>query len=544
MHSTIRIIPLKLVPTSGPELRSFELALGKPSIIGRSTACDICLPDEHKSVSRQHARIEHRADSWHITDLASKHGTLLNGVRLRADAPAALGQGDALGIGPWTFRVMGATDSLPSLTTTDDSAFAAMRVQHVPSDELNSLARQRLSLLMDCAAAIQAAQEEQALASAVLEAALSGTGYARAALVRHSGSDLEVEVIARAGAGDVSAFSLSRSLIRAAAAGHVVRLADSAPLREAVSIAALGIHGAICAPVHVGAAVAAYIYLDARAADRNVQPDAAAFCTAIARLCGLALANLRRKSLEDRQRQLDADLRAARQAQQRLMPPERGVIGPATYAMRSLPGRLVAGDLFDAMPLDASRAAFFLGDVSGKGIGAALLMAAAQTELRASLRTGADPASAAKAVNDYIHARSADSEFVTLWLGVVDAAAGRFKYVDAGHGYCYHKPAGGSARRIMGEGGLPLGVQTGTVYVAEETAIADGDIIVMISDGVAEQPNPDGDSFGEARILAALDRMPPGEPDATAIIDELRAFAESEDLADDVTIALIHLKLP
>src|SRR5205814_10676781 len=133
------------------------------------------------------------------------------------------------------------------------------------------------------------------------------------------------------------------------------RLTEDGPVNYGQSIASLGIHSALCAPIVFGAAVVGFLYFDARGQESPVHPEAAGFCQAISRMCGLAMANLKRAELELRQRRLEADLTAAREAQQLIMPPNAGTIGRIRYALRSRPGRTVAGDLFDLVELDDGR---------------------------------------------------------------------------------------------------------------------------------------------------------------------------------------------
>src|SRR5262249_19080875 len=159
------------------------------------------------------------------------------------------------------------------------------------------------------------------------------------------------------------------------------------------------------------------LYLDARGTHRDVAPDAAAFCQVIARLCGLALSNLKRVELEQRQRHLEAEVQAAREAQLLILPPEHGVVGSVQYAMRMRPGHFVAGDLFDVLELDEHRVAVSIGDVAGHGVGAAVLMAASQSHLSAALQRHRDPAIAIAEVNRYLTERSTPHRFVSLWVG-------------------------------------------------------------------------------------------------------------------------------
>src|SRR5262249_4009123 len=200
------------------------------------------------------------------------------------------------------------------------------------------------------------------------------------------------------------------------------------------SIAELGIHSALCAPVPIGDDVIAYVYLDARGSESSVRADAAGFCEAIARAYGLALANLKRTELERRQVQLAAELAAAREVQSTMLPPKEADLGVIRYGVEVRPGLFVAGDLFDVIGLPGGRVAVCLGDVAGHGVGSALLMAMTQSHLHAELRRSEDPAEALSGVNRYLCERVGGGWFVSLWVGIF-GPGGSLHCVDAGHGH-------------------------------------------------------------------------------------------------------------
>lgn len=200
---------------------------------------------------------------------------------------------------------------------------------------------------------------------------------------------------------------VSRSLIEQSARLGLVRLVVSdAQNDHAQSVMDLGIRSAICAPVRVDGSPSAFMMIDTRDAEGVVPSDAASFCQSVARLTGLAFQRLNAAIMAERNRQLQADLDAARRAQQLLSPPERGRHGAVSYRFESIPGRVVAGDLFDVFPLDGNRTVFFLGDVSGKGVGSAMLMAACQSQLRTQLLSGVDLPLAMASVNADLHQRT------------------------------------------------------------------------------------------------------------------------------------------
>lgn len=584
MTSTSVVRTIRLEPVSGPPVEAVVVSSEKPFVIGRQAGADAILSDN--TVSRRHAVISHRADTWFVGDLQSYHGTFLNGVRLGPDESSPMHPGDMLRLGPWTFRVGGPPRGAHLLSTSDDIGSTVHRVQRVPAKDLSLRAEHRLELLINCAASITAAASEQQLAEAVLDALVSGTGFPRAAFIRRLSGDGgsgtgQVEVVAIRGPETRTAVPgmsgeddpgsrpvpqrliapvVSRSLIQAAADGQVVRLDEAAAPQYGQSVVQLGIQAAICAPVMVDSVAAAFLYLDARRSESHsgragaplIESDAPAFCQAVARICALALANLNRHELAARQKQLEDDLNAAREAQRLIMPKSAGKLGPYEYALRSKPGRFVAGDLFDLFPLDGGRVGVFLGDVSGKGIEAAMLMATAQAHLNASLQHTSDVAAAVVEVNQHIAPRVKDGRFITLWAGILDPATGVLTYVDAGHGHCMIRRAGQAPQRLDSTGGLPIGISAEATYPNDTVTLGPGSRLILYSDGLVEQQSPGGEEFGLSRAITALgETTTPGE-DVQALFSALLTFAtpagqpgakpvapEKVALSDDVTIASI-----
>ncbi len=534
---------LRLDPLSGPPAEPVALDEQRSVTIGRSARADVVLDDP--SVSRMHARLARVAGSWVLVDLASRHGTYVNAARLEPDAPTPLDDGDLVRVGPWTFRVR-TGDATPASVTTidDDRALTASRIRAVPDAELGGIAQQRLDLLIDCAASISAASSIEGLAEVVLDACRAGAGYARAALVRplSSGGDVEVLASRAPAASSGEPLKLSRSLIEGASQGRVVRLeGDVGTASDSHSILALGIHSATCLPVTLGSSVEACLYLDARDAERRVSSDATAFCLALARLAGLAIANIKRVETERKRAIMESDLRAAREAQRLMLPPASATIGSVRYAMNTSPGRIVAGDLFGVTPTTDGRVAVFLGDVSGKGAGAAMLMAMVQTHLDLVLQRAGDPAAAITDVNRALAPRLSGGQFVSLWLGVFDPSARAVAFVDAGHGHCLRRPANAPPERIESPGGLPLGVLEEAEYTAARLELAPGDRVILFSDGAVEQPNPAGEFFALSRVLETIADSSSTQEDVSRLVEAVRAHAGSAALADDLTVASIGL---
>lgn len=546
----------------GPSGGDFTFAPTRAVSIGRAAGSDICLL--HDNISRRHASAVRRGDQWFLTDEGSKSGTHLNGVRLAPGVATLIRPGDIIKIGPWTFRVLGpggagAAESTYTLARTiDDGPASGARLERSYVNEGVLASDRRLRMLVEFIQRLGSAQAsaagpaaEQAMATAALDSVLKGSGYARGAVLRSVGQGNEVEVIAavRADSADTGGFEFSTSLVHQAAKGELAILTrDATPQGGGLnSIADLRIHSALCAPILLGDNVEGFLYLDARNSERTVRTDAAGFCEAAAKAYGLALANLRRISLEERQRALQEELTAARQAQEMILPPRQGAEGRFRYAMRMRPGLYVAGDLFDFVPMGDGRVMACIGDVVGHGIGPAMLMAIVQSQLHAQVRLCPDLAQAVMEVNRYACPRSAGGKFVSLWVGVFEPD-GTLRYIDCGHGHwMIDRPGEGWSHPGSDHAGIPIGIDPEYPYEAQTIRLPGASRVLLHSDGITEQRNPSGaEMFGACRLAEVLasgvGADPVGLTDRVfTSVTTFAGLAADAAMDDDATAAVIAL---
>jgi serine phosphatase RsbU (regulator of sigma subunit) len=375
-----------------------------------------------------------------------------------------------------------------------------------------------------------------------------GTGLTNAAMLRPiDPSSGQVDIIAaRMGPGGMSSQpSFSRSLIAAANNGVVAELSGGAgPLGEDVSqsIVQMKINSAICAPLMLGNTVAAFLYLDSRGSMMQaLRPNASAFCVALSRIASLALANLKRIEMEKREERIRSDLAAAAVAQKWIMPQRQTSHGPLSCLGESRPGQYIGGDFFDIIPISDHRLAVAVGDVTGKGITASVLMTAAQGFLHASLLQHGEVAKALNQLNAFIQPRRPESRFVTMWLGVFDIAAKTLTYVDAGHSFALMRRADGRFEQLNKGAGLPVGLDEAGDYRAETIPIDSGDQVMVVSDGIVEQfgivPKPDGTMTKRQFQMDGLEETM-GKPSPDIVQDVFAAViahAGTDQLSDDAT---------
>ena len=509
-------------------------------LIGRAVEAQIQLTSP--SVSRRHARIFRHGGSWFIEDLGSRHGTEIGGVAIDSNRPVSLEAGERVVVRPYLIRVKGDAQERSTIFSNDDSGtIQPDSLAAVPDSELELLASQRLGLLMDSAASIQQTEDVSAMAEAVMGSLLAGTEFGRAFLLEPvSGGFEEISIIGeqtRLGSTDGSESDpISRTLLSAASRGRVVRLMDEPDIQAAVSIVGAGVKEALCVPVKVGEVIQAYLYLDASSVSGSDSSDAAAFCSAIGRLCGLAFANLQRLDLQSAQARLVQELEAAHMVQKRMSPSETGSMCGIKWQLDVVPGTIVSGDLVCACQDSSGRPMVFLGDVTGKGAAAGLLMSALQARVVAESERDGDLSEMIRRSNNAIMRVTDAGEFITLWTVIFDLEDNKAHCVDSGHGYCVIVRVDGTIERVEIDGGPPIGVEDDYPYMDESVEFNPGDRMVIFTDGLAEQQGPDGNMFEFERVFKALEGSSDEQEDVKRLYAALEVFAGGRSWQDDVTI--------
>jgi sigma-B regulation protein RsbU (phosphoserine phosphatase) len=261
-------------------------------------------------------------------------------------------------------------------------------------------------------------------------------------------------------------------------------------------------------------------------------------------MASLALANLKRMDMEKRAEAMRIELAAAAIAQKWIMPKRETQFGSITCIGESRPGQVIGGDFFDIIPLSGNRLAVAVGDVSGKGISASVLMTATQGFLHAALAEHAEPGRAVSAANNFVNPRRPENRFVTMWVGIFDSDSSQLSYVDAGHSYAMIKRKDGSIEQLDKGGGLPIGVDEEATYKSETIAIAPGDKVMIVSDGIVEQFGVAGTP--NARVpfeVAGLQKSlaSESEDEVAALFDAVIGYAGTNQLSDDATAVLVRI---
>lgn len=239
-----------------------------------------------------------------------------------------------------------------------------------------------------------------------------------------------------------------------------------------------------------------------------------------------------------RQAELEKDLQLARDIQQGMLLAAVPYLRGWEFSAVSLPARDLGGDLYDFLPTNDGKQTIMIGDVSGKGLQAALRMAVARTVFRHEARLSGDPGTSLSAVNRGVCA-DIPQGMITMIYAVLDPVEGIMRIANAGHTYPvlfndtvteYEMP------------GLPLGVDPDDEYDEETITIAPGDSLFMYTDGVNEATNMEDEEFGYERLQALLENNSHMKPRAMMklFLHELRAWSAGKPQTDDITIVILR----
>jgi sigma-B regulation protein RsbU (phosphoserine phosphatase) len=206
------------------------------------------------------------------------------------------------------------------------------------------------------------------------------------------------------------------------------------------------------------------------------------------------------------------------------------------------PAREVGGDLYEVLRVSDNRVVVALGDVSGKGIPAALFMAVAVTVLRTLARQIAEPDEILRRLNDELAEQNPRGMFVTLQCLVFDLAQRSVSCAGAGHHQLAVVSPGRPPRLAGASTGRPAGLMPFNPVERETLSLEPGDTFVLFSDGVSEAMNVDEDFYGEERLLAALEATAgvPAEQTVTRVLSDVRAFTAGAKQSDDITVLAVR----
>ncbi|MBU2650855.1 MAG: SpoIIE family protein phosphatase [Bacteroidetes bacterium] len=244
---------------------------------------------------------------------------------------------------------------------------------------------------------------------------------------------------------------------------------------------------------------------------------------------------------------IDSEIRIAARIQDEMLPahmPEGRLNEHIVLSGQVIPARIIGGDLFDYWLHENGNLFFLIGDVSGKGIPAALFMARTISLFRAMISGTSGIEEIVQNMNAELSRNNSDAMFTTLFAGIMDTSAQSLTYCNAGHNPPFLVRSSGEILNLTMIHGTPVGVLEDGEYSASTISLSVGDVLCMYSDGITEAENSKGEFFGEKKLLNTILTCKTGDPDKLRkkVLEEVRHFTSGETQSDDITLFVIAYK--
>jgi len=543
--------------------RKYVRVTQTPFLIGRGAETGNHLQLTDRRISRNCAAIVTEANRYYMEDRGQRRGIFVNGEKVES---RPLTDGDVITFGlEDSYQVI-----FRAATGTSDEAIPQLltRIDHMTSSESSTGGGLRkLNLLLEATSLLHSQLPLDSVLAKMIDHAIAVTDADRGLLeeaVEGPGDRvterLRVRLARRSGGQRLPPESMtpSQTAIQLAVKKQLPVITEDIEqaeqnLQAAASIVAQGLRAVVVIPLYASSRASSesatnvtrgeflgVLYLDSKRPaafsklDRQILDALAADAASI-------LDNARLVERERERQRLEQEIGIARDIQQALLPKNFRDYPHIAVSGVNFPCLSVGGDYFDVFPLDERRTAFLLADVSGKGLGAALVTTMLQGAL-SGMTLGTDPARVLNHVNRFLCDHVEVGRYATMFFGIIDDA-GRLEYINAGH----PSPVllrNATAEEAFTEGSFPVGLVPEAEFCTATLQLEPNDTLVLYSDGVTEAMDPDEQLYGVGRLRSVLigkNEMPLDEIQKT-VLESVENFARGARQADDLTMLLVRFR--
>jgi phosphoserine phosphatase RsbU/P len=556
-----------------PEGRSFRCEIGSGTLrIGRSLQNDLVLTDKY--VSRHHAEIVRHPEGCYLVDVGAKAGVQINGSPM--ERPVLLRPGDTIRIGATVLVFQGDSEvsvvfedrplaeesgtvvlSAPPAAGTfagDTVSFAEAPVEggKERGEKPGAADRGReksplspLDLFAEADRELLFHRPLEEIFGKILDLAGMAVPFERGVLMIREGDGWSQAAVRTPGVESGGPIPISRTLAdrvlhRRESFLTTDALADER-FRDGQSVVAQQIRSAMCVPLWNNREVIGLIYVDSRRHPDLFTQENLQVLAHLANIAAVKIENCRLfgKTLEAQT--VEREIRRAAEIQRFLLPAADPSIPGYRVHGESVPCHAVGGDYFEYLLLPGGRFGIALGDVSGKGFAASLLMCSFQASLVALAEIGLPPSEVAVRLNQTLHRRFPESRFVTLFYGVLDPVRHTLTYVNAGHCPPLLLSRDG-AFRALAQTGRPVGLFEDSHYAEGEAEFQPGDAWIGFTDGIPTARNGQGEWYGEERIRLFGREASEGEPSGAVekLLTDVERFLAGKPREDDLTAVILR----
>jgi sigma-B regulation protein RsbU (phosphoserine phosphatase) len=544
--------------------------------IGRSSRNDICLSDPF--ASRLHAELRRENEQMLLVDNGSANGTYLNGqkmtgaVRIRVGDVVRIGEteieysmGEQAAMSGATVYLSDLSGNLPADTITTriparstSELISSIQSGSIAGDILSgagvktmlapqSPARDLLSIVSQVGIALLPRTTLEDTLKLTIDLVFQAIPAERGFLFLKEKDELICKIArdihSDANSQSQSQIQISRSISNKVLTEGIPILTSDAmhdPRFQAQqSVVLSNIRSVMAVPLASGEETFGMVYVDNPFHNRFKEEDLKVLTT-IASVASIKIEHERLLDERLEKRRMEEELKVASEIQMRLQPVAPPKIEGWNMAAVSFPCREIGGDYYDYIPRRDGRLVLAVGDVSGKGTGAALLMSSVHAAVRAQSQTKASISEIMEEINSYIYENSPSSKYLTLFYSVLEPLTGELAYSNGGHNTpLLMRPSGEMVK--LDVGGLPVGLMPGISYDEARVQFQEGDVLVIYSDGITESVNMEDEEFGEARLIEVvknnLHRSASGIRDR--IEEAVSRFVGKAAAVDDMTVMII-----
>lgn len=523
-----------------------------PFRIGRQADNELTLRDSR--ISRQQAQIVSVNGSLVLEDCGSRHGTFVNGEKILRHE---LKPNDKIDFG--------IADSYHLIHVSDEVSVAELveRVEAPAPEQPGARELHHLGVLLDVARALGTGLALEDILTTVVDAAIRITGTDRGVLLLAGTSGELNAVVARDRQNRTIALEqlqVSKSVVKRVASSRreliVSDVGDEMSSNPQESMASLALRTVVAIPVDKLPVIESVdvtitsrqsellgvLYLDSRRPTSAFSDLDREVLRTLAREAATVVENARLFAAARAKARLDHEIQIASEIQQRLLPKSLPNLPGVAVAGSTLACYSVGGDCFDVIELGGGRYGFFVGDVSGKGISAALLATLLQGVFFTTAAMDIPICDIFSRVNAYLCDRTLESRYATVFYGVLEPD-GSFEYVNAGHVPPLVRRETGELEPLESQN-FPVGLLPEAEYQSGRTLLRSGDCVVIYTDGVSEAANPRNELFEEARLRKVIEGFQGHtvEELADAVSSAVKAFTGGAPQSDDITLLIVQHK--
>ncbi len=549
-----------------PDRAPDHFPLGRLRItLGRSARNDLCIPDPF--ASRVHAEVRREGDEYFLQDLGSANGTVYNGLTVEGTVPLTAGGRIQIGETEIIFddgtynSSMGATmitdntGSMPEATIalasgdrTTSGLLEAIEGARTKPEEITTTRKEGdlLALISKVGVTLLASTTLSETLEQIVSLVFEAVPADRCLLMMRDEGSKELRVAVarlRDRVGEVGEIRVSRNVLdEVVMRGKSVLTSDAQhdPRFASGTVVLQGIRSVLAVPLGVSEKVFGIVYADSPIADGRFTEDHLKVLTTLASVAAIRVENARLAEARLQQERLERELQLAMEIQQRFQPTAPPVVPGYELQGISFPCYEIGGDYYDFIEREDGRLVIALGDVSGKGTAAALLMSSLHASVHAQAGSHDTLSETISAVNRYLADNIPANRFVTLFYAELDPASGALTFLNAGHNPPLIVHAAGTVEQLA-SGGLPLGIKRNAEYREGRTQMQMGDVLVIYSDGVTEAASPSGEEFGVTRLYEVVSRNI--EASAAGVRDRIESaltkFSQGTQAADDITLVIV-----